>query len=713
MTGDLQSATLRALDLTGRYRSDREDVVREFYIPALSVATSYSRAVGYFTSTSLALFARGIDHFARRGGTMRLIASPHLNADDIVDIERGYDMRAVIERAVLRELGEEEREKVLDGLGLVGRLVADGRLDIKLAFVEQAGRIGIYHEKIGVFRDGNGDLVAFTGSANETLGGLLANFESIEVYLGWLAGDGARALRIEADFEELWIDRTPNLRVEPFPDVARDRLVEIAGRRPEAALPDRDDALDVQATQDSGPPRLKLPLSLEVRGYQRDAVEAWLRQRGRGILKMATGTGKTKTAMIAATQLAQVLRQREEPLIVLILAPLQHLVDQWITEVESFGVSPVAVYESSQRWLPVVEEQLAEARLGQRPVVAMVATNASFAGERFQGLLSRITQPLLVIADEAHNLGSSTYRSALPQNATYRLALSATPERWFDDEGTDALLDYFGSVVFELGLGEAIEMGALCRYRYVPRVVELAEDENSLYVDLTTQIAQRLAAGDHLDADDPTSPIGYLLRARAGVLGHARGKLGQLQADLHARRDAWFQLIYCAEGDRPSQPGEQNGPNQLAEVMDLVGHKLHLAAHSYVAETLRTERRVLLRRFGTGDDLRVLVAMRCLDEGVDIPDARVGYLLASSSNPRQFIQRRGRILRRAEGKEMAEIIDYLAVPRADAPINFDVERRLLSRELERANEFGKLAENYETTLEVLRPLKEKYQLMHL
>lgn len=707
-----QPTGLRSLDIAGRYRSDREDVVKGFYVPALSVATRYSRAVGYFTSTSLALFARGIEHFASRGGTMRLIASPHLNADDIIDIERGYDVRSIIERAAIRALEGDERDAVLDGLGLVGRLVAEGRLDIKLAFVEQAGRVGIYHEKLGIFRDGVGDLIAFTGSANETLGGLLANFESVEVYLGWEPGDGARALRLEADFEDLWFDRTPNLRIEPFPEVARDRLIELS-RRPRAELPDRDDALDPQPDEVDTPARLGVPAGLEVRQYQRQAIEAWLGQRGRGILKMATGTGKTKTALIGASQLAHVLERRNEPLIVLVVAPLQHLVDQWITEVESFGVRPIAVYESSQRWLGVVEDQLTELRLGQRPVVAMVATNASFSGERFQSILSRVTQPLLVIADEAHNLGSSVHRSSMPLNATYRLALSATPERWFDDDGTDALIDYFGPVVFELGLGQAIEMGALCRYRYLPRLVELTDQENELYVELTTQIAKRLAAGDSLDGDDPDSPIGYLLRRRAGVLGHAEGKVAQLAADLNERRDTWYQLVYCAEGSRPAETGEPDGPNQIAQVMDMVGNGLHLSAHSYVSQTPREERKVLLRRFGTGQDLRVLVAMRCLDEGVDIPDARVGYLLASSSNPRQFIQRRGRILRRAPGKDMAEILDYIAVPRKGVSINFAVERSLLTRELERVNEFGKLSENYETTLAALRPLKEKYQLMHL
>jgi len=712
MTGSRGAPGLRSLDLADRYRSDHEDVVAGFYVPALSVSVSYTRAVGYFTSTSLALFARGIREFADRGGAMRLVASPNLNEDDIIDIERGYEVRKVIERAALRELAAENRDAILDGLGLIGRLIAEHRLDIKLAFVVRQGRIGIYHEKLGIFRDDAGDLVAFTGSANETLGGLLANFESVQVYRGWLPVDGPRALRLEQDFEDLWHDRTASLRVEPFPDVARERLIQIATSRPAADLPARDDALEPPAVAAERHTRLEIPSDIVVRDYQRKAVEAWLGQRGRGILKMATGTGKTKTAMFAACQLAQVLSRHEQPLIVLIVVPLQHLVDQWIPEVESFGVRPVAVYESSQRWLPVVEDQLAEARLGQRPVVAMVATNASFAGDRFQSVLSRIAQPLLVIADEAHNLGSSRYRSALPQNATYRLALSATPERWFDDAGTDALTGYFGPVVFELGLGQAIEMGALCRYRYLPRLVELSHDENELYVSLTAQIAQRLATGESLD-DDAASPMGFLLRRRAAVLGHADGKLPQLYSDMEARRGAWYQLVYGAEGNKPAGNGEPPGPSQIAQVIDLIGNDLHLAVHSYVAETSRAERQVLLRRFGAGDDLRVLVAMRCLDEGVDIPDARVAYLLASSSNPRQFIQRRGRILRPAPGKDRAEIIDYLAVPQAGTLLNFDVERSLLTRELERANEFGKLAENYEATLTLLRPLKEKYELMHL
>lgn len=702
----------RSLTVSRGYRSGRNDVVAEFYTPILSAATSYSRAVGYFTSTSLALYARGIDDFARRGGKMRLIASPHLNEDDIADIDRGYEVREVAERAVLRELDADLPEQVLNGLGVIGRLIAAGSLDIKLAFVERDGLVGIYHEKIGVFRDDYGDLIAFTGSANETMGGLTANFESVQAYRTWVPGDVDRALEIEEDFKELWANTTPSLTVIPFPEVARDRLVAIASSRPNGTLPGLDTVLEPEVpvvVETAG--GLSPPVGIMPRDYQRQAVEAWLKQRGRGMLKMATGTGKTKTALFAAYQLGHVLRQREQPLVIVIVVPYQHLVDQWIPDVEAFGVRPVAVYESSQRWQPAVEDQLAEVRLGRRPVVAMVATNASFAGDRFQNILNRINQPLLIIADEAHNLGSMQYRDALPPNAQYRLALSATPERWLDD-GTQALTGYFGPVAFELDLRQAIEIGALCRYRYHPRLVELTGEENELYLSLTAQIARLIAAGDTID-DDSNSPLGKLLRRRTGVLGHADGKLGQLAADMTEYRDSWFQLVYCAEGRKPTDDLAFRPPTQVAQVIDLLGNKLHVTAHPYVSDTPRAERKVLLRRFGTGDDLRALVAMKCLDEGVDIPDARVAYLLASSSNPRQFIQRRGRILRRAVGKSWAEIIDYVAVPKAGSPLNFDVERRLLIRELERVNEFAKLAENYEETLLVLRPLKETYQLMDM
>ena len=315
--------------------------------------------------------------------------------------------------------------------------------------------------------------------------------------------------------------------------------------------------------------------------------------------------------------------QREQPLVVLILAPLQHLVDQWITEVEDFGVRPIAVYESSQKWLPLVEEQLGAARLGQRPVVAMVATNASFSGEKFQSIL---------VADHAaapgdRRRGTQSRLVDLPVVAARRTRPTGWrcrrhPERWFDDEGTDALIDYFGPIVFELGLGEAIEMGALSRYVYMPRLVELNDAETQLYVDLIGP-DRHSASPPATTSRTPTRThhLGFLLRQRAGRPRPRRRQTCRLlRADLTSRRESWFQLDLLRRGHPARrQPASRRTEPAAARSCTSSATNCTSSAHSYISETPRPERKVLLRRFGTGDDLRVLVAMRCLDEGVDIP----------------------------------------------------------------------------------------------
>jgi superfamily II DNA or RNA helicase len=575
--------------------------------------------------------------------------------------------------------------------------------------------MGMYHEKIGYFRDGLGDVLAFGGSANETYNGLLANFESIDVYPSWTEPE--RAARIVDSFDRLWSDETKRLKVVSFPDVARDLLSKYLveyGDEPLTSLPDRA-ALPVASTAGKPGGQLTRPRDFTLRPYQEDAIKAWLSQHGRGILKMATGTGKTKTALTAASHLARVEAGRDKPLVIVVVAPYQHLVDQWAVDVAVFGVAPILVYESSAKWVPLVESALNAAKLGRLGTVVLIATNVSFASDKLQAMLARVQSPLLLIGDEVHNLGAAGLRSKLPPTATYRLGLSATPERWFDESGTNALLDYFGPIAFEMDLERAIELRALCSYEYFPRLIELDDDEMAIYVALSAKIAA-LMATDETSVEDPDSPLGALLRQRAGVLGHASGKLPALEADLGQHRKDWYQLVYCAEGYKRDEDGAVvDDVSQLRQVTNLIGTDLGLSCHAYVADTPRRTRLALMRRFETGEDLRFLVAMRCLDEGVDIPDARVGYLLASSSNPRQFIQRRGRLLRPAPGKDHAVIYDYLAVPQSGAlgGANFELERRLLTREMTRASEFGRLSRNYEDSLRALRPLKERYGLMDL
>ena len=710
--------SLRHADLLSDYRSDRSDIARDFYAPALAAATSYDRAVGYFSASVLAVLGHGISDFAARNGVMRIVASPQLSQDDVAQIKAGYALRTILEQAALRDLEQAAQEpRAAHALGQLGALIADGRLDIKLAYIDVHGRVGIYHEKIGIFRDGR-DLVAFKGSANETMPGLVGNFESIEVFRTWEPGDGPRAVRINKDFEDLWHDRTPLLRVIDFTDAARDIIETCANRttpQHELELPPMDGALlPLPLPEAKG--RLTIPEELTVREYQKQAVRQWSANGCRGILRMATGTGKTLTALAAAARLAQALHKSGEPLLTLVITPYQHLVDQWSKDIAWFGMQPVRAYESTASWYAQASSLLDSLSLGSAQGGVIVTTNATFAGKPLQGILDRYEGRLLIIADECHNLGAKRLREKLPASGQYRLGLSATPERWFDDRGTDALTDYFGKVVYEMGIGDAIKAGALCHYTYSPVLIELDEEETELYAEVTGQIAKVIASQGFSEEADRDSPLGKLLRKRSNILGHARAKLPTLRRELTKRQDEWYQLLYCAEGRHPLsyEYGATEETTQLQQALVIVGQELRMSAAPYTAETRRDERQKLLQRFALGQDLQVLLSMKCLDEGVDVPAARTAYLLASSSNPRQFIQRRGRVLRKAPGKERADIVDFIVVPPVGtSDLQHETERKMVARELMRVTEFARLADNETETLEILRPLRRRYGLFDI
>lgn len=700
------SLSLRSLELSDRYRSDLNDVVSEFYVPCLSRAVQYDRAVGYFTGRALELVARGLDYFQRSGGYLRLIASPHLTEDDLKDIEAGYRLREVIENTVAREL-DVDRERTpaeLSALGLLGRLIATGNLDIKIAIVHTPRGLALYHEKVGCFSDDRKNLVAFTGSLNETSAAFLDNFESIEVFRSWMPGDAPRAARIADDFERLWSGATSRVEVLDFPEVARERLIELAKQ----AAAHAGGETGFSRTPNDG--WCRTPADLRLRDYQQDAIDRWIDANGRGILQMATGTGKTITALACLDQLGRQLREYGASLLTVILVPLLDLAEQWAQELRKFGVIPIMCRDSVVAWEADARQAIAALRGARGNAVTLVATNKTFESQAFQELLGQEGIPLMLIADEAHHLGAEHRRALLPERARFRLALSATPERWFDPEGTEALLDYFGKVLVALGLGEAIRLGALTPYRYTPVLVRLDEEESELYTELTAKIGSAIKGADP-DQAEPGSHLEFLLLRRAQVLGHARGKLSALERELKSREESMFQLIYCAPGNRPSANGSSRA-NQVQQVMDLVGNRLGLSAHQFTSHEDRKLRRQLLDRFGTGRDLRVLVSMRCLDEGVDLPDARIAYMLASSSNPRQFIQRRGRILRRAPGKDRAEVIDFVAEPPRD-PDFYETERKLFRRELARCVEFAKFAQNYGEAMAALREPREYYGLMDI
>jgi superfamily II DNA or RNA helicase len=301
----------------------------------------------------------------------------------------------------------------------------------------------------------------------------------------------------------------------------------------------------------------------------------------------------------------------------------------------------------------------------------------------------------------------------LPPNAKYRLGLSATPERRFDPVGNKQLDDYFGNVIFRYGLKEALANKVLCPYRYEPVPVELCPDEADEYLVLTEQIARVLARNE--DLDEPTAQLEMLLIKRARLIATARNKLPALASIFRRQHDSSHNLVYCGDGSVEREQGDQI-ERQIDAVTRLLGRELGMRVAKYTADT-PLGRRDALRRDVANGSVQCLIAIRCLDEGVDIPEIRRAVIIASSTNPRQFIQRRGRLLRRAEGKELAEIFDFFVLPpsqlEGDDREVLQAERALVGRELVRAIEFANLAVNGPEALQRLLPIRDHYRLLDL
>lgn len=717
--------SLQELPLKRRYRGGEDDLLNNLYLPCLSEASDYKRAVGYFSASALALAARGLTPFVKRGGRVRLIASPDLTGVDPELMSDAYAKREQL-------LGETLSGTLLAGagpgstrerLGLLGWLIAHDRLDLKVAVVADGGENGIYHEKLGIFEDPDGHRVAFHGSANESRGALKANFESVMVFRSWIAGESEDVAQFDADFEALWEDRTDGLRVFHFPDAARRQLIDYAPGDPPEEEPLEEPAVETaagQGTHSSGEQtadsREEQPAvgEIELRPYQREALSRWFANDACGILEMATGTGKTPTALAAVGQLHKAASKQASSLFVLVVCPYQHLVTQWSESARRLGMAPVLCYRSRSEWSPALTSMLQALHQGAVDFGIAIATNATFQTPAFQAALDRLPRHALLIADEVHNLGARGLREALPEQVPYRMGLSATPERFMDPEGTAAIEEYFGRVAFSFGLREAIEIGALTPYDYAVSIVELADAELDRYVELTRRIA-RVIGADGLEraADDERAK--HLLIARARVIANATAKIPALRDAIEPHRDGSHSLVYCGDGS-PSDDTGIEATRQIEAAVRLLGLDLGMRVQPYTAETALDDRSRFRNRFASGD-LQALVAIRCLDEGVDIPATRRAFILASSSNPRQFVQRRGRVLRPSPetGKEIAHIHDFLAVPPAgamDEEIE-ETERRLVQAELKRVIAFGELARNGSQALDTLSKLRKRYNLLHL
>jgi superfamily II DNA or RNA helicase len=650
------------LNLKFKYRSDHDTIHSDFYSKVIQRSYQYDRAVGYFTSNSLSVIADGLEKFIEQDGYIRIIANPQLTLEDVEAIRLGYRAKHdVIAESLLRQIEMCEKTIQDDSLNTLAWLIYEDKLDIKIAFTENNS---LYHEKFGIFYDKEGNKIAFSGSANETLGGIRDNFEKIDVF--WKDHDRNRIEDMVTDFENLWSNQTNGLTVIEVPKILKEKLVGYKRERK-----------GIKSTD------------IRPRPYQQEAINAVKSNNWNGILEMATGTGKTITSLIIANEFFK----EKERIFLTIIVPFTHLVEQWEKNCRELGFSNItACFGNKKSWTGKLQTDVRDFNMGIIKKHVAITTYRTASSEEFNSLIYKIKGKGFLIADECHYFGVRSLRQNKLYNMEAKLGLSATPDRWWDEEGTNYISEFFGETVYKYGMKEAIENGALTEYLYKPFIIDLTEDELERYERLTKRLI-------HLYGSDKPDPeeISDINRKRALILSKAENKKEKLFSIFREKNQSEVShtLVYCA-------PGE-------VEVITKNLSEMGYRVHRFDSKVELRERMQILKSFDQGD-IQILVAIKCLDEGVDVPSTRTAYFLASTSNPREFVQRRGRILRTYPGKNIADIFDFIVLPTGASD---QLYKSIASKEIPRFAEFSRFAINNFNARETVGKELRAYSLEYL
>ena len=709
------------LNIKPEYRSKIDNVISDFYIPVLSESVLYKRAVGFFSSSALLALSVGICSLVENGGRIQLIASPRLQSDDIEAINDGLKRKEdAIKEALLRELRDPVGKYEEARLNLLSNLIASDRLELKIAVMETNNEIGMFHEKMGLMYDSDNNIIAFSGSMNESSNAFVTNYEAIDVFASWTK-DEDRVYCKQSAFNAMWNDYEPSIRVMAFPDIC-DEIIkkyqvssDIDTTLDDSLLTSSSSFMCNPATN-NGP---AIPPEVHMRRYQLNAINEWELHGYCGIFDMATGTGKTYTALAAITSL---YKHNDGNLAVIIVCPYQHLVEQWKDDVVLFGMKPIICYSASaqKNWRDRLKTAVTCFNLGVQDHFCMLTTNATFSSEFVQELVNGIKGNVLLVVDEAHNLGAEKLSNTLREHIPYRLALSATIDRHGDPEGTAKLYNYFGEKCIEYTLKDAIDNGMLTPYYYHPIPVSLNEVELNEYLDLT----QKISKNCHTDENGKPVLSEYakmLLIKRARLVAGAADKLLKLKEVMRDYKDDNQILVYCGAttlNDADYQEGKPSGEEarQIDIVSDMLGNTYGMRISKFTSEESAEERERIRENFAEGTHLQALVAIRCLDEGVNIPSIKTAFILASSTNPKEYVQRRGRVLRRYPGKSYATIYDFVTLPisldMVDRFENDIVEstKSLAKREIHRMKDFASIAENPFDSDSLIAEIQHKYKI---
>lgn len=647
--------SLKDLDIKLSYIScGEENIAKSFLVPALKHTKCYRRSVGFFSSGVFGPIIDGIVSLSRNGGKIELIASPQLSDEDINAINLGYQKREeIIESAFSRDFMKELDALDDAKLQLLVALIANGTLDIKIAVTESTG---IYHDKLGILEDFDGNIVVFYGSANESLSGYQNNYEKIRVVKSWVATE-VKSIEDECkEFQTLWDGTNPFVKTYNYKESAKANILKVINTR--------------KATGGKAKSTL-----IKLRDYQEEAINAWVNNDYHGFYVMATGTGKTWTAIFSAKHLVE-----KHPAMIVICAPYKHLVKQWADDVEKAFPDAKLIMVSSENptWETQIAQEIIRKQYKPDNQIIIISTIASFKMERFTSVISRSKEDKLLIVDEAHRFTDRPDK--LKEMFRYMLGLSATPFSGSSAHKGLELMEWFGGQVFNLPIENALEREFLVPYNYYPIYVYATEDEERRFKYHTQKILSCFKNNKCINPD----LLVKSLRNRLRVISMAEEKTTRIDEIINRIAEKDHFVVYCGDG----KLFDADSGKELRHIQAI---KRVLTAHGFKASQFTAtenmaDRMELVDAFNK-QEISALVAIRCLDEGINIPSIKSALILSSNDDYREFVQRRGRILRTYGNKKYANIYDVIVLP------SYDMQG-WAKIELRRFHEYARLALNW-------------------
>jgi superfamily II DNA or RNA helicase len=700
--------SFKDIEIKSSYETGIDDLVEDFYIPVLCDAVRYDRIAGFFSSSSLAIAAVGIVGFLKQGQKMRIIACPKLNKHDADAIRMAeINPEKYLEEYLEKDLYLCEDIFEQQHVNALGWMLAKGILEIKIAFVYADGKLcmdneGIFHQKVGILYDEDRNIISFSGSVNESANGWLKNIEEFKVFRSWK--EEQRKEYMEPDikkFNEFWNSKRSYVSMYSIPEAVKNRMITFSN----------DFTKDMVLAKRYKKERIyKESINkLSLFYYQKEAIKKWKNNNKLLLFQMATGTGKTRTAIGAITEILYKI----EKLLIIIACPQGTLSLQWKNEIDelNIGIEKSFILDgTNSKWKSEVKEAVLKLEIGYYSSVAIYTTHKTCSKKEFISTIENCghTIKILFIGDEAHGLGSSVHRKGLIDRYDYRIGLSATPSRWFDESGTEIIEKYFGNSSYEFSIADALtEINPLTKktflvnYYYLLKFIELNDREIENYRKISNEVTKLRKYAK--DSDEYADMLENLLFKRANIIKNAEAKYEMLRDILDEIGEIKNTIIFVSD-------------QQIDNVIKIMGdYKISAHRLTQKEKTVpdikyggKTERQDIIDKFKAGK-YRVLVAIKCLDEGIDIPTASSAILMASSTNPREYVQRIGRVIRQAKGKRYATIYDISIKPCSKKLGNQELEafeKMVMEKERNRLIDISTNALNNAEALQLIDSVRE-------